>query len=36
MDLASTYTVFFNTDAPDDHESSHLNLCTNNVVILKR
>ncbi|KAE9527334.1 hypothetical protein AGLY_013032 [Aphis glycines] len=29
MDLASTYTVFFNTNAPDDHDNS-LHLRTNN------
>ncbi|XP_060834913.1 LOW QUALITY PROTEIN: protein scarlet-like [Rhopalosiphum padi] len=29
MDLASTYTVFFNTNVPDDHDNT-LHLCTNN------
>lgn len=33
MDLASTYTVFFNTNTPDDHDNS-LHLRTNNGVIL--
>lgn len=34
MDLASTYTVFFNADAPDVSDST-LQLCSNNMVICR-